>query len=315
MNLWYRLGVAPAIAGVFACVLVTGCATPQVLQIQGLTTVTVAPKVGPLNTPFIAQEQYECGPAALAMAMRSAGLDISADDLTSQVYLPGRQGALQVEMLATTRRHGLLGYPLKPHLQAVFQEVAAGNPVIVFQNLSLPVYPVWHYAVVIGYDIERNVIILHSGLSQRMEMSLFTFERTWARGGYWAIVALPTTTLPATAAADDLALAAAALESINPAAAHVVYEAALTKWPQGRPFLLGRGNSSYAQHDLEKAAIEYRQAVTKDPDFADGWNNLAQVLLNLQRRVESREAISRAIAIGGPRLTAYESLLAQIEAQ
>jgi hypothetical protein len=34
------------------------------------------------------------------------------------------------------------------------REVAAGNPVLVLQNLSFAWAPVWHYAVVMGYDAD-----------------------------------------------------------------------------------------------------------------------------------------------------------------
>ena len=30
--------------------------------------------------------------------------------------------------------------------------------------------PIWHYAVLIGYDAERNVALLHSGGHERVEM-------------------------------------------------------------------------------------------------------------------------------------------------
>ena len=313
-RLWLRLAT-PAAAGVFVCALLAGCATPQVTQLQTLPTVGMTRSAGPLNTPFVAQADYECGPAALAMVMQAAGLAVTADALTSQVYLPGRQGSLQVEMQSATRRHALLPYRLKPRLQDVLQEVSAGNPVIVFQNRSLPVYPVWHYAVVIGYNLERNTITLHSGRTERMEMSLNTFERTWERGGYWAMVAMPPTALPATANPDDVALAAAALEPIDPATAHTVYETALAKWPQKRALLLGLGNSSYAQRNFSKARTEYRKAVTMDPDFADGWNNLAQVLLDEGNKEEGLAAIARAIRIGGPRLALYEDLSRQFNVQ
>jgi hypothetical protein len=40
------------------------------------------------------------------------------------------------------------------------REVAAGNLVLVFQNLVISFYPVWHYAVVIGFNRVRNVQLL-----------------------------------------------------------------------------------------------------------------------------------------------------------
>ena len=62
----------------------------------------------------------------------------------------------------------------------------------------------------------------------------------------------------------------------------------------------------------EAAARAYRQAITKHPDFADGWNNLAQVLLELGQRGEAGKAIARAVALGGPRLSEYLALQGQI---
>ena len=52
-----------------------------------------------------------------------------------------------------------------PRLADLLQEVAAGHPVIVLQNLGLEWIPVWHYSVVIGYDLSRGQLVLRSGLA------------------------------------------------------------------------------------------------------------------------------------------------------
>ncbi|MGB4359800.1 MAG: tetratricopeptide repeat protein, partial [Rhodoferax sp.] len=77
--------------------------------------------------------------------------------------------------------------------------------------------------------------------------------------------------------------------------------------------LLGAGNTAYALGQREVAAKAYRQTVVKHPDFADGWNNLAQVLMELNRRSEASQAIARAVALGGVRLADYLALQAQID--
>ena len=214
---------SPALAGVFLCVLLSACATPQASHLDQHWPPQLAPQTQIDRVAFIAQDDYECGPAALAMVMQSAGVKASVPALVTQVYLPGRKGSLQQELLAATRRYGLLAYPLQPELGALLQEVAAGNPVLVFQNLGLPLFPVWHYAVVIGFDRERNVIKLHSGRTEGLTMSLFTFERTWARAGAWSMVVLPPEQLPITAQADSFAQSASALERTNPRAAQAAY--------------------------------------------------------------------------------------------
>lgn len=302
--------------------LLAACATPQVSQLEAqfpldaqasLRGVPARADIG--NVPFFAQTQYQCGPAALAMLARHAGRPTTPDDLTAQVYVPGRQGSFQVEMLAAARRQGLLAYPLRPQLQDVLREVAAGHPVLVFQNLSLPVYPLWHYAVVIGYDRARNTLVLHSGETERLEMSLFTFERTWARGGYWSMVALPPSQLPASAQPESFTAAAAALERVQPQAAQAAYGAALKAWPDQRAAWLGWGNTAYALGHKAQAAERFEAAVRQHAEFADAWNNLAQVRMELGQWKAAREAAVRAVALGGPRLAAYQTLRAQIDAQ
>jgi len=71
--------------------------------------------------------------------------------------------------------------------------------VIVFQNLGLPWYPRWHYAVVIGYDLPRREVLLHSGPEARKVTSMRLFELTWEWGKNWGVVVLPPEKLPATA--------------------------------------------------------------------------------------------------------------------
>jgi tetratricopeptide (TPR) repeat protein len=272
----------------------------------------VAPQADLSSVPFFAQKEYECGPAALAMVMAAAGVVVKPEELVEQVYLPARKGSLQVEMLAATRQRGLVAYPLKPALQDLLAEVAAGHPVLVFQNVSLPIYPVWHYAVVIGYDLDRNTITLHSGETERMELSLFTFERIWARGSYWAMLALAPDQLPATAELQTLARSLAALEASHPGAAAVAYGTALARWPQQATLLFGLGNSRYALKDLAGAQAAYLQATQAQPDFADAWNNLAQVQWELGQGAQARAAIARAVALGGARLPQYLELQLQM---
>ena len=149
--------------------------------------------------PFYAQQDYQCGPAALATALNAGGVAVTPQQLTPQVYLPQRQGSLQVEMLASARRHGMIAYPLAPRLRDLLTEVAAGHPVVVMQNLAFSWHPLWHYAVVVGYDLAHAEIILRSGRSRRLIMSLTTFEHTWRRAEYWAMLAVPPNQVPARA--------------------------------------------------------------------------------------------------------------------
>ena len=310
---------SPASAGFFLsvallCLTLSGCAHTPLWDALDRSWPADIPKSHEITqVPFFPQEDFQCGPAALAMAARVSGADVLPDALTPQVYLPGRRGSLQAEMKATGRRLGLLAYPLQPSLESLVREVAAGHPVIVLQNLTLSSSrPVWHYAVVIGYDLPRATLLLHSGKTERMKMFMPTFERTWAAGEHWAIMLLRPGVLPAGATPDDYAAEAAALERVSPAAARTAYLRGLERWPTNRASLLGAGNSSYALGDLPAAAEAYSAATRAHPDFADAWNNLAQVLYEQHRLDVAGTAIARAVALGGPRLARYQALEARI---
>jgi tetratricopeptide (TPR) repeat protein len=289
-----------------------GCASPpQLHQLEQSWPAALPARAELKNVPFFPQEDHECGPASLAMLLQWSGVQATPEQLLPQVYLPGRKGSLQQEMLIAARRNGLPAYALAPSLQDVLAEVAAGHPVLVFVNLSLPIYPVWHYAVVIGYDRDRNTLTLHSGRTERLEMSLGTFERTWARGSHWSMVALPLNELPATAQAAQFGAAVVALERLNAPAARTAYATALQRWPTEPILLLGAGNAAYAAHDLPGAAEAYRRAVTARPDLADAWNNLAQVLMESGgngQQAEALHAAEQAVALGGPRIELYRGL-------
>jgi tetratricopeptide (TPR) repeat protein len=229
--------------------------------------------------------------------LQSVGQHTTAESLVPQVYLPGRKGSLQVEMLVAARRAGLLTTPLEPTIDAMLREVAAGHPVLVFQNLSLPWYPVWHYAVVIGYDREAQTLFLHSGVTPRMPISFSAFDRTWERGQRWAIVATTPSELPATSSAETVAKALVALERLQPAAAQKGYAAALVRWPANRTALLGAGNTAYALGDLKAAQAAYAHAVQVDPLFTSAWNNLAQTALERGTLNEAHDAIRQVLRL------------------
>lgn len=309
-----RQFATPAAAGVFilAATLLAGCAAPQVAKLIERRPAGLPDAAEVAGTPFFAQEDYQCGPASLAAVLVYAGRAATPESLVPQVYLPGRKGSLQAEMLAGTRRHGLVAYRIAPRLESLLGEIAAGTPVLVLQNLGLAWVPLWHYAVAIGYDLDARILILRSGVTRRLEMSLDTFERTWARSGYWAMLALPPERLPASAIEQTYVAAAAALERVDPAAARRSYEAALARWPQSLAAELGQGNASYATRDLAAAAAAYRRATVRHPASADAWNNLAQALIEQGRRAEALAAARRAVALGGSRLRTYRETLEHI---
>ena len=295
------------------CLLLGGCATPQVDALLRERPARL-PAAARIEVPNFEQKDHQCGPAALAMALDAAGDAVKPQDLVGSVFVPAREGSLPPEMLAAARRRSRLAVQLDPRIDAVLAEVAAGTPVIVLQNLSLPIMPIWHYSVVVGYDLDRKDIIVQSGGQPAAPLALRTFERIWARSQRWAIVVLPPDRLPVSLQPDQIFAAASALERVAPAAARRTYRALTQAAPQYAPAWIGLGNTAYAQGDLAESAAAFEQAIGLDPGSADAWNNLATALAAQGRRCEAARAVGRALQIGGARLPQYRQTAAEIDA-
>lgn len=276
--------------------LLAGCALSPPLT-QGLPA--GQPRAVELrDTPFHAQEEFQCGPAALAMALNASGVAVLPSALAPQVYLPERRGSLQAELMGAARRHGRIAYRLPETGDALIAELVEGRPVIVFQNLRLKAWPVWHYAVMIGYDADRNVAILRSGRDERVEMRWQRFARSWHGAGRWAIVTLPPGVIPQQADAARYLEAAAGLEAAGQRdAAGQSYEAAVLRWPQEPHAWLGRGNVAYARGDFFNAASSFAHAVELAPADPAARNNLAQALLDASCVAQAQYQVERAAAL------------------
>lgn len=300
------------LAGATLASLLAGCAASPSLR-DGLPV--SAPRAIELAaTPFFPQEDFQCGPAALATLLVASGVEVTPEALAPEVFIPGREGSLSLELISAARRHSRLPYVLATTAEEMIAELEAGRPVLVLQNLGAGPLPAWHYAVLIGYDAERNVALLRSGREQRLEMKWQRFAGTWHRGGRFAFTTLPPGVIPGHAEPARYIEAAAGLEAAGQRqAAAEAYEAAIVRWPNEPLPWLGRGNLALAQGDRAAAADYHLRAIQLAPDNAAARNNLAELLFDAGCLEESRRQIERAsaFAVG----TSLESSVADSRAR
>ncbi len=265
------------------------------------------------DVPFFAQDAYQCGAAALAIVLSWSGLPTDPEMLISEVYTPARKGSLQTALIGAARRHGRVAYPVSG-VESMLTEVAAGHPVIILQNLGLSWYPKWHYSVVVGYDLPKGIVILHSGETPFKHLSLRIFKNTWVRSGYWGLLVLKPNQLPATAQKKTYLEAVLGLEHTHQWHAAVKgYETVLRRWSGSLPALIGLGNSLYALGDLTGAENAFRKATYLNPSSGSAFNNLAQVLWEQKRQQEALEIARKAVALGGPLSEVYQKTLEEIQ--
>jgi tetratricopeptide (TPR) repeat protein len=281
--------------------LLSGCAalspTPQSDALaQGLPA-GLPQRVELETVPFFAQTPFHCGPAALATVLVHEGFaQVTPESLSDRVFLPAREGALQVEMLAAARRAGALPVRVPGELAAAWRELASGRPLAVLQNLGLAIAPRWHYAVLVGYDRVPAEVLLRSGATQRESMPWRLFERTWARGGHWAIATLRPGQWPLTVREADAVEAAIGFERAvsAPQERLRVFSSLVARWPDNLPGLIGEGNAHAALGDWRLALPSFERAA-RAHDSAAAWHNLALAHWELKQPGAARAAAQRAL--------------------
>lgn len=286
------------LAGVVLLLLsLAGCETaPQTRTLHSATPVGLPQRTELTDTPFFAQQHYQCGPAALATVLIANGVAVTPDQLVKEVYVPARHGSLIEEIAAAARQREMLVYPLAPALPDLLAEVAAGHPVLVFQNLGFGWLPKWHFAVVIGYDLGQDEIILRSGTTTRWVTTLSTFERTWQRAGYQALVITLPGRIPASAEPLRFLQAASELDTTgNPDAALAAWQAAATHWPDNPLAWMALGNHAYSEKNYPLARNAFIQVTQLTPADPNGWNNLAYSLLGDGCPQQARNAAQCAL--------------------
>ena len=240
-----------------------------------------------LDVPFHAQAVSPGGAEALAMVLQATGAAVEVDAL----------GAATVdEMLAVPRRHGRVSYPAGGSLTALLLELDAGHPVVVRRTAPEPAF-----AVVVGYDLERNELIVHGPIARAVRTPIGWFDRDWARTDRWAMVVLRPEQAPA-AVPPRIGLTAvldyeriAGTEASAPA-----WIAATEAWPDQEIAWYARGNAHASRHELDAARDAYLAAVTLAPSMEPAWLELGRLYSVLGERGNALAALQIAMMLGGP---------------
>jgi tetratricopeptide (TPR) repeat protein len=244
------------------CLFLSGClSVPPQTAILLANPPAIALKYQISGVPFYPQEEYFCGPTTLSEVFNFYGVIKTPEQIAPALFIPELQGSLQIEMVAAARQQGLLAYAESGNLTQLLSLVSENIPVIVLQNLSTSLYPMWHYAVVTGYDLDKQYVMLHSGTEKNRIAELKVFERTWQRGQYWMLAAVPADTSSLhfepfiyVSAAQDLLSSGKNTQGVN------ALKNAIRQWPDYwlSYFLLG---NYYLAIDNAQATFWYKQGL------------------------------------------------------
>lgn len=262
-----------SLLAVFAFAL-TGCAINPRVEIDRLASWPVD-----LDVPHYPQTENQCGPAALAGVLAAAGLVVDPDSLSTQIYIPERQGSLQAELLAATRRAGRLPVVTGTDPAALVGVLEGGRPVLVLLNLGTRSVPVWHYAVVVGLQPGENRIVLNSGATAGEKVPAGRFFRQWNWAGNWGFVVAEPGDVPRGVTYRRYAEAVAALEATAGFELGIpAWQAAIRHWPEEPGPYLALGNQAYSEGRPKAALAQWRAGLEIDKADPALVNNTASVL-------------------------------------
>jgi hypothetical protein len=286
---------APKIAStllVFATAWVLGgCATHAPAILPVLPGGSAAIELSAI--PFYPAKDHGAGPAALAMMLAASGVSPTPAELASLLYSPPRHDTVGA-LAALAPRFGRLGYRIAPDLPALMAELAAGHPVLVQLSHGRSLLSEWHFAVVVGYDVHTDTIVVRAANRRRDALRSRDFMDAWSNADRWGMLVLRPGDLPAAVSTESYLRAAIEFERhARPEDSRLVFEAALRRWPDEPLAWMGRAVARLQAGDQTAAASDFVISLRIDGSNALARNGLALTLLDLGCIHEAQNQIDK----------------------
>lgn len=166
------------------CVFFLGCA--------GTNELAKGPSPGGLlveGVPFFPQDEYMCGPAALASVIGYYGSARGMNEVAGEVYSKKLKGTLPMDLLIFAKEKGFEAKYYRGSIEDVRESLKRREPLILFLNLGYEFYPVGHYIVAVGID--EGAIYAHSGTEKEKAFTLRELDKAWSKTGYSTLLVRP----------------------------------------------------------------------------------------------------------------------------
>jgi uncharacterized protein YvpB len=150
-----------------------------------------------LNVPFVRQQKYGCGAAAIAMVMQywqqhgapaTAGADY--DRIQSTLYSRRAHGIYASAMEQYFRDNRYRVFAFSGQWSDFARELAKGRPLVAAVRPTAA--KELHYVVVVGLDEPEHVVLVNDPQQRKLlKESKSTFARDWKATGNWTLLAVP----------------------------------------------------------------------------------------------------------------------------
>jgi ABC-type bacteriocin/lantibiotic exporter with double-glycine peptidase domain len=142
-----------------------------------------------LNVPFHPQEAFQCGPASLAGVLNHWNINVSPEEIASEIYSKSAKGTLNIDMVLYVEKRGLKARQYRGSFEDIKTKIDAGYPLIVLVDEGFLVYQKNHFMVVFGYRGEG--ILANSGREKHKFIPVKGFLKSWERTKFWTLLITP----------------------------------------------------------------------------------------------------------------------------
>ena len=170
-----------------ALLSLNGCATAQGTAPQG--------RVARIEVPFFPQEDFQCGPAALATVLNywygKAGTakGLTPEEIVADIYSPSARGVLGIDLELYARKEGFLTQQVAGTVDALKSSIDKGIPAVVLVDYGFSVYQRNHFMVVKGYT--DSALLVNSGRRENELIANGDLLKVWKKTGYWMLLVKP----------------------------------------------------------------------------------------------------------------------------
>ncbi len=141
------------------------------------------------HVPFFAQEDYQCGPSALAGVLNYWGVKVTPDEISKEIFSKAARGTLNIDMLLYSQKRGFNAVQYDGSLSDLKKNIDSGFPLIVMVDLGISFFKANHFMVVTGYNEEG--VIVNSGREKDKFFYEKDFLKAWGKTDYWTLLIKP----------------------------------------------------------------------------------------------------------------------------